>query len=94
MPPEIDEQETERERQRFLTALSRRQGPDNSEPSWQPPIEVHGVHLALLAARRLKDISVYLLFFAFLLAILARLRPGGVAGGGRQRMRPSSSPMR
>ena len=73
MPPEIDEHETERERQRFLTALSRPQSSGGGEapPSWQPPIEAHGGHLALLAARRLKDISVYLLFFAFLLAILS-----------------------
>ncbi|MGE0713291.1 MAG: hypothetical protein AB7N76_35580 [Planctomycetota bacterium] len=64
------EGDTERERERFLAALGSGRG--DAEPAWSAPIEAsQGHHLALLAARRLKDISVYLLFFAFLLLTLA-----------------------
>lgn len=47
----------------------------SSEPAaqtaWQPPIEAQGHHLALLATRKLKEISLYLLIFAVLLPTLA-----------------------
>jgi pilus assembly protein TadC len=83
---EIEEKTTRRlERDRFLAAInaggpsggsssagSRSAAPQQEAEQWQAPIEV-GLHqhMALLAARRLRDISLYLLFFAFLLLTMA-----------------------
>lgn len=69
LPSEL-QREDAHERGRFLAALDRERG-SAEEATWEAPIELGGHQVALLAARRLKDISVYLLFFAFVLLILA-----------------------
>lgn len=58
----------EAEHRRFLDGLARR--PRNGD-GWQAPIETLAAgDLATLAAHRLKDISVYLLVFAYLIPLL------------------------
>lgn len=80
LPSELEHEDTA-ERDRFMAALDRRGG--GSQTNWEAPVELGGHSMALLAARRLKDISVYLLFFAFVLLLLS-VGLGvalGVAGG-------------
>lgn len=68
-----------RERERFLHALSTSRArpvsarlPRTTEAGWSPGTEDYSGHgLAILATRRLKDISVYLLVAAYLFPALA-----------------------
>lgn len=69
LPSELQHEDAN-ERGRFMAALDRARGQEH-EPTWEAPIELGSHHMAILASRRLKDISVYLLFFAFVLLILA-----------------------
>jgi hypothetical protein len=63
--------ERERERREFLDALSRVRGtPSYGSGGYRTPIEGGQSDLALMAARRLKDVSVYLLAFAYLLLLI------------------------
>jgi len=63
----------ERERRRFMDSLDRtRETGRQPEAGWQAPIESLGRHgVGLITARRLRDISVYMLAFAYLLLMLA-----------------------
>jgi hypothetical protein len=82
LPSELEHEDTA-ERDRFMAALDRRGGGASQGVQWEAPVELGGHSMALLAARRLKDISVYLLFFAFVLLLLS-VGLGvalGVAGG-------------
>ena len=67
LPSELEHEDTA-ERDRFMAALDRRGSTQGVQ--WDAPVELGGHSMALLAARRLKDISVYLLFFAFVLLLL------------------------
>lgn len=78
LPREL-QNEDRAERDRFMAALDRGQTP---ERAWEAPVELGGFHQATLAARRLKDISDYLLAFAFLLSVLALGLGVLVAWGG------------
>lgn len=69
LPSEL-QSEDPGERDRFMAALDRQRGQDTGQ-TWEAPVELAGHHMALMASRRLKDISDYLLFFAVVLAILA-----------------------
>lgn len=69
LPSELEDENTA-ERDRFMAALDRRTSASGAS-QWEAPVELGGHSMALLAARRLKDISVYLLFFAFVLLLLS-----------------------
>lgn len=69
LPTEL-QQEDAAERDRFMAALDRRGGGAPTS-TWEAPVELGNHSMALLASRRLKDISVYLLFFAFVLLLLS-----------------------
>jgi hypothetical protein len=67
-PEDVERGGNEAERDRFLAALAaRRQGGPARSPGAGP---TQGGEMALLAARRLKDISVYLVAFAYALLLL------------------------
>ncbi|MCO5171182.1 MAG: hypothetical protein M9894_33170 [Planctomycetes bacterium] len=66
-----DQVQLDQERRRFLERLARPAAPGGAVPAaWSPPDDA-ARGLAVLAGRRLKDVSVYVLALAYLVLVLA-----------------------